>query len=78
MDGKKTFILRYEPELQKKIDVLAEFRSYSGSKNRAIIMAIEIAFKVLEKAQSIKANKEKYDVTKYLKQRYGLDDSLCW
>ena len=78
MDGKKSFALRYEPELQKKIDVLAEFRSYSGSKNRAIIMAIEIAFEVLKKAQSIKANKEKYDVEKYLKEKYNLDQSTFW
>ena len=41
-------------------------------------MAIEIAFEVLKKAQSIKANKEKYDVTKYLKGKYGLDDSIFW
>lgn len=78
MNGKKTFILRYDPVLQTKIDELAKFRSYSESKNKGIILAIEIAHKVMEKAQSIKANKEKYDVTKYIKEKYGISDSLFW
>ena len=78
MNGKKTFILRYDPELQKKIDELASFRNYAKSKNKGIILAIEIAYKVLEKAQSIKANKENYDVTKYIKEKYGLGDPLFW
>lgn len=78
MNGKKTFILRYEPYLQKKIDELAKFRSYSESKNKGIILAIEIASKVLKNAQSIKANKDKYDVTEYIKKKYELNEALFY
>lgn len=72
MNKKKSFVLRYDQEIQEKIDKLADIAYYTMSKNKGVIFAINLSYEIVRQAELLKCNKDKYELQRYIQDKYGV------